>query len=184
MTGNPRRRKWRVFSVRTMLLVVLAFATLLGRWVNGSRQQREGVAAIRAFDPGANLLYDNELPETVDVMVGGGRLTRGSRPWWLPAALQRRLGRDDLDNVIAASFGAARPAPVGSRRSDLLREVARLRSLQQLVIDFPVSDADVLHLTRLGNLSRLEFVADCPELTDASLLTLAQISALASSTRP
>lgn len=148
MTGHRRSRKWLAFGVRTLLILVLAIAAWLGRWVTDSREQRAAVAAVLAFDPAANILYDNEAFVTPGGM-GGLATTTESRPWWLPPALERWLGRDCWFNVSSMAFGEGSPAPNALHQADLLDEVARMRRLQQLVLYFPVSDADLPRLTGL-----------------------------------
>src|SRR4051794_30491325 len=68
------------------------------------------VAAVQTFDAAANITYDNETFETRGGMGGLGT-RRESRPWWLPASLERRLGRDYFYNVISAAFGEGSVAP-------------------------------------------------------------------------
>lgn len=177
MTAKRRSRRWIALSVRTMLIVVLAIGGWLGWWVNSAREQQAAVAAIRAFGGGANIWYDNEH---LDTLGGGGGIgtKRESRPWWLPAWLEDRLGRDYFHNVVTVAFGQGEPGPGASCGGEILRDVARLSRLDQFVAYFPVRDADVIPLTKLRRLRRLEFAVDCPELTDEALRTLSGIASL------
>jgi hypothetical protein len=178
MAVNRRGRRWLAYSVRTMLVLILAIAVCLGWWVNSSRNQRAVVAAVRAYDVAANISYDNERFDTPGNAMGGMGFTKEIRPWWLPASLERRLGRDYFYNVDTVAFGQGPAAPGAARRGEILREVARLRRLRQLVLYFSVSDVDIANLVGLRSLERLELGEDCPELTDVSLRTLSRISSL------
>ena len=46
MTPRPRRR-WRSYSLRSLLLLTTLAAIVLGVWVNRAERQRRAVAAIR-----------------------------------------------------------------------------------------------------------------------------------------
>jgi hypothetical protein len=161
-----------------MLMIILAIAVWLGWWANSSRNQQAAVAAVRAYDTAANISYDNERIDIPNSAVVGIGFIRASKPWWLPASLERRLGRDYFYTVDSVAFGQGPPAPGTTRRGDILREAARLRRLRQLALYFSVSDADTANLVGLRSLGRLDLGEDCPELTDRSLLTLSRISGL------
>src|SRR5262249_41157345 len=60
MADTRPRRRWLEFSLRTMLLAVLALSVWLGWWVNRARNQAATVAAVKTAPFSANVVYDDD----------------------------------------------------------------------------------------------------------------------------
>jgi hypothetical protein len=178
MVGKSRGRRRLVFSVRSILVLILAVAGWLGWWTNTSRSQRAALAAIRGFDVSANITYDNDSFDSQSNLFAGIGLKKEIRPWWLPSSLESRLGRDYFHRVTSVAFGEGRSAPGVSRGGEILREVARLRGLEQAALYFEVRDTDIANLASLRSLKRLDLARECPELTDESLRVIGRLANL------
>jgi hypothetical protein len=177
--ADPRpRRRWFVFSLRAMLLLILAVAVWLGWWVNGARNQQAALAAIRAYDVSVNISCANEFFDITNGIGGGTGFKKETKPWWLPTVLESQLGRDYFHNVDSVAFGEGSPAPGVTRRGDIVGEVARLGGLTQAALYFEVGDDDVARLSGMRSLKFLNLGKDSPRLTDASLETISRISSL------
>jgi hypothetical protein len=178
-----KRRRWLSFSLRGLMIVVTILCVWLGWWVNSAVEQRAAVEAIHRVDEHANLWYDNEnLDSNAGMMAGwGGVMKRSSS--WAPDFIEQRLGKDFFHNVKSVAFGQGlRDAARTAREVDLFRKVSRLARLDQLVPYFPVSDADVAHLSGLPRLTRLDLAVACPELSDAALDSISRMQSLESLT--
>ena len=84
---GERIRKYLRISLRTLMVLVLIFAVLLGWQVNKARQRRRVVAAVEKY--GGWVHYDYEFV--------GGKLTPGQEPWaprWLRAVLGDEFFRE------------------------------------------------------------------------------------------
>jgi hypothetical protein len=55
MTNSKANRRWYQFSMRTLLLVMMLFALLLGAWVERSRRQHNAAREIELL--GASVYY-------------------------------------------------------------------------------------------------------------------------------
>ena len=177
---NPACRPWHRFvrfSVRGLIVLVLAVGVLLGWTVRSARIQREAVAAIK--NAGGNVTYDWEW--------NNGKSIPAGRPWG-PQWLANLIGVDYFGHVT--TVGLYQPI-----NDSVIVQVARLTSLQQLhlsgtstsasglshlkgltnlwsltIQSTPVTDAGLVQLEGLPNLS--ELYLDDAQVTDAELVHL------------
>jgi phosphotransferase system HPr-like phosphotransfer protein len=158
---NRNQSRFR-FSLRT-LLVLVAAAGFVSAWIRSACQQRDSVAALRASDPAARLLYGYEVASS------GRGLRRVDADRW--DRVRKWLSPDYLSNVSAIELHYA--------TDDELRLVAQFRGLTQLFLWRSVDVTDQ-GLARLGGLGRLKtlVVADANNVTDAGVTTLAKLSSL------
>jgi hypothetical protein len=146
-------RRWLAFSVRGLLLLVLALGLALGLLLHKAGKQRRAVAAVKQY--GGFVHYDWEFEGTGSIVE---RNSRSPGPPWL-----RRLVGDEFFQEVTW-VGLIRDAHNGSRngrssptgRSDgsvmpYLRDFPRLKWLQ--IWKGQASDAG---LANLGGLTELE----------------------------
>lgn len=113
-------RRYLTFSLRTLFILMTAFALRLGVVVNRAQEQREAVEAIEAF--GGSVCYDWQ-----DVPLDA------AHPFWLdgpltppgPVWLRRRVGDEFFQDAVGASFWA---------ETDALKAIAYLKRLRKLKI--------------------------------------------------
>ena len=156
--AQPKRR-WFQFSLRTLLLFVLAvsigyswFAVKLRQ----ARAQRKAVAAIEEL--GGWVDYDRDLDET-------GK--------YIPGWLRRLLGDDFFAPVNDVSLSMCE----GVTDSQLARLIGSLPKLERLYLDgTSITDSDLVHLKHLTGL-RLLLLTNT-EVTDAGLVHLRGLTKL------
>lgn len=171
----PRRRCFRL-SLRVMLLIILAIGVWLGWWANSARNQAAAVAAVTTEPYHAGVTYDDDPDYWAERTPLSRRLARRIKAW-VPERIRAKLGRDYFHNALAISLSKGL-SPGGDDDRAVFRRLGRVRSLDQLVLDLEVVDADVREIARLPNLRLLFFPASSPRLTDASLHALSSLPRL------
>ena len=157
--AKPVSRPWRrylLFSVRGLIVLVLLIGVGLGWMVRSAHIQRDAVAAIRLV--GGSVIYD------------WARKTGNGMPAGLPRALRwlaDLIGVDYFGHAIDVSI-----VRFSDTTAATIVEVGRLTELEQLSLVglLTVSDADLAHLQSLANLTRLN-LCETP-VTDAGLAHL------------
>ncbi len=155
---TPRKRPWwryLRFSVRGLIVVVLAVGGCLGWWLHLARVQRQAVAAIRAA--GGTISDEWDVP--------GAPSTPGWRRW-----VAEHVDVDLTSNVVQAWLSPR----CGEAE---LAQVAQFDRLEHLYVDGAnVTDAS---MASLGRLTRLRFLdlENCP-ITDAALVHLKALTRL------
>jgi hypothetical protein len=161
---EPPPRRWQRylrFSVRAMLVLVLAVGGALGWWIVKVRTQRDAVRAIQRA--GGSVDYEEPWSDN----------DRRERGLWTRRWIADNIGIDSLANVNRVWFYGK------SRFTDaVLAEIGRLRWVQRLGLDeTAVSDGALAHLEGLTNLSFLHLHST--KVGDAGLAHLAGLSDLA-----
>jgi hypothetical protein len=177
--GQPKRRRWFRYSLRTFLIVVTAICIWLGLQVNAARRQKEVVAAI---DTGGGLVYfDYEM--TLGTNSRSVVDPKASPPG--PVWLREFLGEDYFRTAKGVSLGL----PI---RESCFAQVARLPELELLasfntqIIDSAsgtkrsVQDSD---LAIIDGLTRLRYLAfhdwkGESRITDAGLIHIQNLTDL------
>lgn len=164
----PCRRIFR-FSLRAMLLLVLAIATALSLTMNQVRQQAIAVSALKGMGIGCKVEYangksltilellrmwsgENEYRDVVRLAIDSSQLND-------PALDQLRFGPRNVDDVAAI---------------ERLRELTQLEELH--LAGGQVTDAWLLHLRGLTRLKRLSLTET--RVTDAGMVHLLGLTQL------
>ena len=150
--SHPWRRFLR-FSVRGLIVLVIAIGGGLGWLVRSARIQREAVATI--CDAGGSVLYDWEWSD--------GDYTKRREPW-APGWLVELIGVDyfgHVTDVLLTEITDTAMVPVG-----------RLTGLQSLrhAYESPLTDAGMAHLKGLTSLQHLDLGGT--QIGDAGLVHL------------
>ena len=161
-SASRRRRSFFRFSVRGLLLLILAIGCGLGwitRVVRTGQTHRRAVAAI--YQAGGWVLFDIDWDE--------GQATTSWKPRW-PRSLVDRLGVDSFGNVVFINLH--------DRGTDrVMAQVGRLTHLKQLHRPgLAVTDAGLIHLRRLKELELLSL--NNTQVTDAGLAHLKGLKGL------
>ncbi len=155
---TPRKRPWwryLRFSVRGLIVLILAVGCCLGWWLHLARVQRQAVAAIRAA--GGSITYEWDVP--------GAPSTPGWRRW-----VAEHIDVDLTSNVVQARLSP-------SCGDSELAQVAQFDRLQSLDVDGAnVTDAGLASLRRLTRLRSL-YLGGRP-ITDAALVHLEALTGL------
>jgi hypothetical protein len=139
-----RKRRWLQFSLRTLLMLMLAFACGFG-WlaykIERAREQREAVKAIEGL---------------------GGSVDYGAESGGMVASLWKLLGEDLSANVTGVTFTGAQVTDAG---------LANLRGLTQLkFLDLGSTRGTDAGLEHLQGLTQLDWLwLDGTQVTDAGL---------------
>jgi len=159
------------FSLKGMLLLILASGVWMGFAVNSARTQRRAVVAIREY--GGFVHYDYEFMNGVIVP---GREPRAPR--WL----RSRIGDDYFATVadvnLAFEGGGAKQRLTQRKDSSImpvLRDLTGLRSL--LIHEDQVTDESLAAIEGLSSLEELDIVR-ATRLTDAGLAHIARLGNL------
>lgn len=156
---RPKRRSWRQFSLRAVLILMTILAIWLGIVSHRARNLRRAVDAIAAV--GGSIHYHYEL--------NAGQGPPG------PAWLRKLLG----DEYFVSPFHVELTGD-GITDGFLEEHLAALRTVEYLVIEsLNVTDTGIEHVASLRNVSTLHLT--CPKMTDAALshiATLRKIDAL------
>lgn len=127
---KPRRR-YLTFSLRTLFILLTAFAVWLGVIAERAREQREAVKEIEAS--GGYVIYDWQAPS------GGAKQPAG------PAWLRRTVGDDFFQEARKAGFDYSRwPSPPDILNA--IRHLKRLRKLDAVIIPYGTSAATLEEL--------------------------------------
>ena len=155
-----RKRHYVRFSLRTMLVVLTAFAVWLGVQANRANRQRAVVRWVT--ENGGWVHYDWQFHKRngIDIFISGNRPPG-------PAWLRRQIGDDYFQSVVG----------IGAEVDDVSPLVG-LSSLESLYIDGPVND--LTPLARLSRLKRLGLTAtrvrDLSPLVDLSDLEVLHLN--------
>ena len=154
------RRRWLRFSLRTLLVGMLAVGIWLGLWVRSARRQQDVVAWVRQQD--GEVYYEDDTGSGTDY------------PHWkylpFPPSWKGQLGRDLEFNVVGISIEYASEqaldiAPLGGlphleRLSIIGTPVKNLEPLRHLadleVLDIDTDDANLDPLRGKTNLRALD----------------------------
>lgn len=154
---HDRPLRWR-FRLRTLLLLSTTFSVALGLETGRMRDQAKTVAELKRR--GGNVVYDTHRVDTEPARF---------RSW-----VGKRIGRDWCCRVIAVHFNN------GARVTDSeLALVARLRSVEAVVLAWDQQEADVkptvtaAGLKQLDRLPKLQRIALCGKLIGRDQLALA-----------
>ena len=115
--------------------------------------------------------YDNQPPG-----LGPSGPIDLTRSPWVPEALERWLGVDYFFRVRILGLNPTELPSADRRR--ITAQLGRLTHLQQLVVPFPVDDADLAPLARMTELKELHLGTSNPGLTDRTLAVLGRLSEL------
>jgi internalin A len=160
MPAEPVSRSWRRylrFSVRGLIVLVLAIGLGLGWLVRNARIQREAVAAIERA--GGSVSYDWEWNNETSIP--------GGKPW-APIWLMDLIGVDYFGHVTTVRLSRF-------ETSSIFSQIGRLARLQRLRLVAPsFSDAGMAHLNKLTELTSLDLRGT--NVTDAGLMHLAGLT--------
>ena len=174
MTDRQTRRRWLTLSLRGMIALILAVAVGLGWWVNSVRRQETVVRTILASGV-ASVVYGDKNRRVWTVTDAPSFAHPPDHWWWPHQRLERLLGTDFLHTVTAVDsrYGQGmNPAAW----ANLLRAVADLSSLEELILlRGPVTNDDAAALRHLGSLRYLNLASDSSKLGDAGLRSLSQL---------
>jgi len=182
-----RQPWWRYlrFSLRVLMILVLAIGVGLSWLVHSARVQRDAVAAIRRAEGG--VCYNWEWKD--------GQVISGGAPT-CPRWLVDRLGVDYFGHVVrvTSSFDPSDTELVSIGRLSGLVELALIRaslanerfgslnglhSLKALRLDFcRVNDAGLAQLKRLSSLRELRLAGCECDITDAGLVNIKELTGL------
>jgi hypothetical protein len=166
MPAEPGLHPWRKylrFSVRGLIVLVLAMGTGLGWIVREAHIQRDAVAAI--LKTGGVVFYDWDWPDGAWISAAKPR----ARSW-----LVDLVGVDYFGHAAYVGFPLHRRA---AATDATLAEVGRLTRLQRLdVFSSPVTDAGLVHPKGLTKLSVLGLAGT--QVTDAGLAHLKGLTEL------
>ena len=175
--SRPRRR-WRVFSLRTLMVFILGFGVTLGWWVNSAREQAAALATIRAFDRNASVTYEDQ-PSGISRLIPVASWREAFERRWPPTWLERSLGENYTKNINSLVYGALVPPETDPKLArQALSAVPRLRGLVLLSIYARMTDADIEPLTRLAALHSLRLAGECSGLTDMGCRSLSGLTSL------
>jgi hypothetical protein len=170
--SRPISRPWWgyvQFSVRGLIVLVLAIGGGLGWIIRGARVQREAVAAIQKA--GGSVWYDWEWKD-------GRPLPNGSP--WVPTWLVERLGVDYVGHVAAVHLDRGILWGIFRDRRDLnptMAYVGQLSRLEWLTLHASsVTDALLANLKGLTNLRTL--ILGSTDVGDAGLAHVAHFGRL------
>ena len=158
---SAEMHRWFQFSVRTLLLVMLAVSLSTVWWANRAKRQKNAVASILKM--GGSVDYDYEYD-------AAGNYRANTEPPG-PAWLRDFLGIDYFSRVIGVSVE-------GDSFADAeLKSLESLPDLRKLLVGGPrVTDAGLVHLKHLRRLEELQVGG--PGVTDAGLTNLQSLREL------
>lgn len=153
LTRLKPSRRWLQFSLRTMLLLTLAVAVLVGRFIDRARRQKQAAEEIVA--EGGMIVYRHEVLPTsgsqVWLLRDASAVDRDALP--APAWLCRLLGEEFFLRVVAAKLNDKTSKHAASQ----LRDLPHLEELDVC----GVYGSNYAHLSGLSRLKRLAIDADC-----------------------
>jgi Leucine-rich repeat (LRR) protein len=159
--SRPLRRFLR-FSVRAMIVLVMAIGAALGWFLRSAHIQRDAVAAIRRA--GGSVEYDWEWREGSSVVGGNDRA-----PEWLV----NLIGVDYFGHVSRVRF-----LGLWTGTDTVTAQVGRLTELEKLsLIISAISDTELAHLKGLKSLTSLDLIHS-DLVTDAGLVHLKALTSL------
>ena len=153
----PRRRRGCFqFSLRTLLLAMLALGVVLGRFVQSVQKQQQAVSRITGY--GGHVTYDYQLDAWGEFRRdSSGNYLRDLKPPG-PRWLRRFVGDHYFQTAVRVWLGSEEG--VGFLDRELEALAGPLNSLPSLkVLDLtgsPITDAGLAHLRGLTQLKRLD----------------------------
>jgi hypothetical protein len=163
MLAGPASHPWRRFlrfSVRGLIVLVLAIGAGLGWIVRSAHVQRDAVAAIQKA--GGLVLYDSEWS-------GGYYLLGGES--WPPGWLADLVGVDYFVHVKSVWMYSSLTPTDATTADATIAAIGRLARLKHLRLDHSsLSDSGLAHLKGLTNLSGLDLSET--QVSDAGLAHL------------
>lgn len=187
---KPKRcRRWLRFSLRTLMLMVTAFAVWFGWQCDRARRQKASVAGITEL--GGTIVYDHEFDGFEGLMVtsmGSGSIAwyhsgralwlRDAEPWG-PKWLRRWMGEDFFQTVVSVNLSQHdRLDYHGQVTDDDLRHLRDLIHVRRLLLDDCqyVTDRGLEYVAGLDKLERLYL--DSTSITDRGLEHLRNLAKL------
>jgi SAM-dependent methyltransferase len=152
-----RKRRWFQYSLRTLLVLVLAFGCGFGWLASKIKRAREQRQAVKAIE---------ELEGHVDYWPASGGMIRTAVAW-----AGNLLGEDLSVEVRGVYLATTRVTDAGLARLGGLTQLRWLR-----LASTPVTDAGLAHLRGLTQLQSLQ-LANTP-VTDAGLAHLRGLTQL------
>lgn len=170
-----RLSRWRSFSLRSLLLVIVVLAVILGRWTNSAIEQRKAVATIRDHYAHNRCEYDYELQHYVEFSA----FSKPTEPdSWVPKSIREMLGRDYFHNIDSVVFGEGRdPRPSFEQDRQAWKALSGIWNLRQLTSYIEPVDEDIEQISRLRNLKWID-LQTTPQLTDDALRSLGRLKQL------
>ena len=152
------RRRFR-FSMRSLIVFVLAFGVCLGWLVRTARIQREAVAAIQSTGGLFHYSWEDEdgFPKV---------------PWWAPRWLVALIGVDYFGYVTAVTLDSS------STKTDVaIAKIRDFTALEELDLSGPAfSDAELAHVKGLTSVTLL--ILKGTHVSDAGLVHLKGLTTL------
>ena len=170
------RRRWRLFSLRTLMAFIVVIGIALGWWDNSAREQATALATIREFDPRAQVIYEQRTT-AISRLIPVSTWRQAFERRWPPAWLERSLGTNYWRNINTLVYGYVESVDPERAREAIIA-VSRLRGLKELILYASVTDADVDRLASLPALEYLFLAGDCSGLTDVGLRSLSRLTSL------
>jgi hypothetical protein len=127
MSTPSNRRRYLTFSLRTLFVLLTAFAVWLGVVVNRVREQREAVAAIHALGGTVSYDWQPRLGKTQSGVAGLYVRPPARKRRAGPAWLRRLIGDDFFQEVVAVGLHSS-TAP----EAEILQLTPHLRRLRRL----------------------------------------------------
>jgi hypothetical protein len=157
-----RRRRWRRFSLRTLLVVMTATCVWIGVVTNRANRQQRAVEAFTRRGASINYSYQ-EHPSPVPSStfnIDYDYRTQTPGPEWL----RRLIG--DKYFVTPVSLRIFQPAIVTDGAMPLIGDLPHLERLR--VTDLTLSSSELVHLRQLPRLKLLTFSGNSISPTEAS----------------
>jgi hypothetical protein len=147
------------YSIRCLIVVVLAIGGGLSCVVRQARHQHDAVATIESA---GGLVFYDWYPKNGENKPGGP-------PWWAPQWLADRIGVD--------YFGHVAHVWLPGKPESVIVQLARFPQLERVNIgDSALSDAGIARLKGLTDLTMLYL--QCTQVTDAGLANLSGLKNL------
>ena len=158
------------FGLRTLLVFITVFGVWFGFYMQRVRRQKEAVRAIREF--GGWVTYDFQETSRAGVSFFDAK-AEPPFPKWLIS----HLGEDFFFNVAACSFDPGDNITPNARRAPL-HVLGAFPKLRELYLKDDQATDDGLRIIGTLNHLRILYLWACPEVTDAGIVHLANLSNL------
>jgi hypothetical protein len=153
----PKRGRRLMISLRTMMILVLAFGAWLDWFVRRVQVQKDAVAAIK--NAGGTVVYDLEWRNGGSNPYGNSWFPEwlGGDQVWMPQWMTRGAGLDYFGNVVDVSLIPTRANDPQAANDATLALVGQLGRLQGLRLNSTaITDAGLAHLAGLNELRDLQ----------------------------
>lgn len=172
MTEPSKPRKYR-YSLRFLMLFVLAAAVWLGWRVERARTQKEAIEAVKRH--GGWVHFDYEFSY--------GKIVAGGKPRW-PDWLVNAIGEEYFREIRQVSLvyddtgGNRLDNPNVQSCEEVLANLARLPGLRKLLLkETQATDEGLRHIGRMTELEEL-YMWDAADVTDAGIAHLNRLDRL------